>query len=148
MRTKAENMAFDIVCASYLTRHGDMIAVGYTFDGTVNEYGEYGCRIEPMAVERTGTQSYHGACLGLVLIRRWVLEALQNTYDPEETFWFDWNGRNSQDVVFYAKTHFELGIPVGVDRDNEIGHIGTHLYTMDALWDAMDKLERTEGQEA
>jgi hypothetical protein len=148
MRTKAENQQCDIVCASYPTRHGNIVAVGYNFDGSVSEYGEYGCRIEPMEVTKTGTQLYDGACLGLVLIRRWVLEALQKAYDPETEFWFDWNGRNSQDVVFYARTYNELGIRVGVDRDNELGHIGKHLYTMDEYWNLMDKHKEKEQQEA
>ena len=149
MRTKAENLDFDMVCASYPTRRGHAIAVGFNFVGSVSEYGEHTCSINPMAVEETGTQSYDGACLGLVLIRRWVLEALQNTYDPDATFWFDWNGRNSQDVFFYARTHYELGIPVGVDRDNDVGHVGQKVYTMkDDYWDQRKRQTEKEQQEA
>ena len=147
IRTKAANLEYDMICASYPTRRGDMLAVGFHFDGSLSEYGEYGCRIEPMAVTKTGTQRYEGACLGLVLIRRWVLEALQNTYDPAKTFWFDWKGRNSQDVVFYARTWFELGIPVGVDRDNHIRHVGKKIYSMDDHWAAVDRYKEKEEQE-
>ena len=88
--------------------------------------------------EREGTQEYHGACLGLVLIRRWVLEKLQITYDPQESFWFEWRGRNSQDVNFYARTHFEAKARTGVDRDNDIIHIGKKKWTMKEYWETMD----------
>jgi len=138
MRTKPENLDFDIVCAQYATRSGQMVAVGYNFDGPANEYGEYSCRLEPMAVQKTGTQQYDGACLGLVLIRRWVLERMKGTYDPNDTFWFDWNGRNSQDVVFYARA-MAVGARTGVDQDNAIGHSGSHVFTMDEYWHLMDQ---------
>lgn len=149
MRNKAENWDFDIVCSSYVNRHGRMLAVGYNFDGKVTDYGEYSCIIEPMKMEREGTQEYHGACLGLVLIRRWVLEKLKTTYDPQESFWFDWRGRNSQDVNFYSRTHFEAGARTGVDRDNDITHMGKKKWTMDEYWFLMDKqIEEGQQQEA
>jgi hypothetical protein len=146
MRNKPANLPFDIVCATYINRHGPLLAVGYNFDGSRTDYGEYSCLIEPKKVAKTGTQEYDGACLGLVFIRRWVLEKLKNTYDPQASFWFDWRGRNSQDVNFYARAHFEAEARVGVDRDNEIVHMGRKEYTMADYWNLMDK--HKEEQEA
>ena len=94
MRTKPENLDFDIVCASYINRRSDMTAVGCDFaPETDNEYGEFGMTIKPFQVARTGTQEYDVAALGLVLIRRWVLEAMLGDEDPAGFFWFDWLGR-------------------------------------------------------
>ena len=131
MRHKAENQAFDIVCASYVNRRGPTTAVGFNFmpEGP-NEYGEWDCLLNPFAVTETGTQEYDGAALGLVLVRRWVLEAMMGNSHPDEYFWFDWRGRNSQDIQFYAKAKHGAGARTGVDRDNDVGHISARTYTM------------------
>ena len=44
----------------------------------------------------------------------------------------DWVGRNSHDIQFYANAH-KVGARVGVDRDNEVGHIGETVRTMAAF---------------
>lgn len=138
IRNKEENWNFDVVCASYVSRREPLTAVGCNLAGSVTRYGEYDCEIRPMDVWRSGTQPVDVACLGLVLIRRWVLEALVDG-TLEESFWFDWNGRNSQDVVFYAKVK-ELGAKVGVDRDNAIVHWGYQPFTMSEYYKRMDKV--------
>jgi len=152
MRQKEENWDFDIVCASYRNRRqGGPLAVGFVLDngGQTNEYGEYRCLMDEMGVWETGTQPVHGAALGVVLIRRWLLEVMLGEKDPEEMFWFDWRGRNSQDVNFFGKA-YQLGARVGVDRDNDVGHIGQHIYTMSEFYKARaDYLaEQKEKQEA
>lgn len=147
MRNKPENQTFDIVCASYINRRPPLTAVGFNFEGGVNEYGEYLCLVEPMKVARTGTQQYDGAALGLVLIRRWVLEKMMEGIGPEDYFWFDWRGRNSQDVQFYARVKELTGARVGVDRDNPVGHVGQHIYTMREYYDLMDNhIKKQEAQ--
>ena len=97
--------------------------------------------IEPFKVETTGTQQCDVAALGLVLIRRWVLEAMLGDEDPDDFFWFDWLGRNSQDVRFYWKAR-EVGARVGVDRDNDIGHIGKKVYYMEDFYDRREVLRQ------
>lgn len=149
MREKAENWGFDIVCASYTNRRDGMVAVGFNFNdnGEPNEYGEYGCRLEPMTVWDEGTQPVGGAALGLVLIRRWVLDTMRGNKRPDEAFWFDWVGRNSQDVHFYGKAQ-KVGARVGVDRDNSIGHIGKHIYTMKDFYRARTEFLKKNVEEA
>ena len=140
MRTKAENLDFDIVCASYASRRLPLTANGYNFVANdPNEYGEYTMLLEPMKVAETGTQEYDGATLGLVLIRRWVLEKMLGEQDPEEFFWFDWRGRNSQDVVFYQRVKELTGARVGVDRDARIGHVGKAIYTMEQYYEQKNR---------
>jgi len=131
MREKPENWQFDIVCASYTNRRDNAVAVGFALDdgGKPNAYGEYSCILKPFEVWEKGTQPVDGAALGVVLIRRWVLDAMRGDKGLDEAFWFDWRGRNSQDVNFYGKAH-ALGARVGVDRDNDVGHVGRHIYTM------------------
>lgn len=145
IRYKPENQAFDIVCASYVNRRGPTTAVGFTFNGEPNEYGEYDCLVEPMKVARAGTQEYDGAALGLVLIRRWVLEAMMDDHvdHPDDFFWFDWRGRNSQDIQFYAKAR-AVGARVGVDRDNDIGHIGHTIYTMKQFYEGRENFAQRQ----
>ena len=148
MREKEENWQFDIVCASYPNRRDGRMVMGWNFadNGKPNEYGEYGCRLEPMKVMRSGTQEVDGAAVGCVLIRRWLLDAMRGNKLPDEAFWFEWRGRNSQDIQFYGKAH-RLGARVGVDRDNDIGHIGRHIYTMKQFYESRDKyLKEQEGQ--
>lgn len=143
IRTKPENQEFDIVCASYVNRReGSHVAVGCNFaDGCNNDYGEYGMVIEPFKVQSTGTQRCDVAALGLVLIRRWVLEAMLGDDDPADHFWFDWLGRNSQDVRFYWEAR-KVGAKVGVDRDNAIGHIGKKIYYMQDFYDRREQLRQ------
>ena len=87
LRTKEENFGFDIVCASYINRRSDLTAVGCNFaPGTDTEYGEFGMILHPFRVATEGTQEYDVAALGLVLVRRWVLEAMLGDEDPEEFF--------------------------------------------------------------
>jgi hypothetical protein len=138
MRQKEENWDFDVVCASYVNRTpraGATVAVGFWFvpeeDGEIaNDYGEYSVTMKPMETAETGTQEVDGSALGLVLIRRWLLEAMRGAKAPAETHFFDWRGRNSLDIHFYGKLHAMGGIRCGVDRDNDIGHIGKKIYTM------------------
>ena len=138
MRNKKENWDFDIVCASYTNRRrGAWMAIGVNL-GEATEYGEYDCIIEPPTTWKTGTQPFDCAALGCVLIRRWVIEAMMGDTDPEEYFWFDWRGRNSQDVHFYGKVKELGGVRVGVDRDNAVGHVGKRVYTMTDFWDVWD----------
>ena len=142
LRRKAENLDFDVVCASYTTRRHPLAMVGA---GLVeqDDYGEWECQLRPFGVDRTGTQVHDIAALGLVLIRRWLLEAMleQSGGDPAACFWFDWKGRNSQDVQFYGWAK-ELGARVGVDRDNPIGHIGKHTYTVNEYYELIDEARK------
>jgi hypothetical protein len=151
LRTKPENLGYDIVCASYPTRRGKPpSAIGMVFDMVEpNTYGEVGCLVEPLKVARTGTQTVGCAALGCVLIRRWVLQAMadraleQGAPDIDGVFWFDWVGRNSQDIQFYWKAR-DLGARVGVDRDNTVGHVGRYTYTMQEFYEYWEKY-KTEG---
>jgi len=142
IRYKEENWFYDIVCASYTNRRMPPTAVGVNFSGDVNEYGEYECVVKPLDVSLTGTQEYDVAALGLVLVRRWVLEAMLGDNDPAEYFWMDWRGRNSQDIQFYAGAR-AVGARVGVDRDNPIGHVGQKIYNMMDFYRAQERLEQT-----
>jgi hypothetical protein len=153
MRNKPENWEFDIVCASYTNRRPPTITVGFDFgdDCKPNEQGEYLCELDFRKVTRTGTQQYDGAALGCVLIRRSVLVALLGDNDPEEFSWFEWVGRNSQDVNFYGRVK-ALGWPkVGVDRDNDIAHIGKVYYTMNDFYvmrqECVDRMEKEQQEE-
>ena len=137
MRTKVQNQEFDIVCASYTNRRQAhrIVPVGCMFKpGDISDYGEFGMVMDPQFATETGTQRIDVAALGLVLIRRWVLEAMLGDKDPADFFWFDWLGHNSQDVRFYWKAK-QVGAKAGVDRDNPIGHIGKKIYTMQQFYD-------------
>lgn len=157
MREKPDNRDFDIVCANYVNRRSFPQPVGYWLQEP-NEYGEYTCafappeehkRIEAITeyselkkaiaahVWKTGTQEMDGASFGLVLIRRWVLEAMLGGQDPREYFWCDWRGRNSQDIVFYARAK-AVGARVGVDRDANLGHLTCQVRTIQDFWNAME----------
>ena len=140
MRFKPENQAFDIVCASYTNRRPPLTAVGARLKD-MNEYGEWNCEIRGYEVARTGTQEHSVAALGLVLIRRHVLVRMLGDNNPEDYFWFEWRGRNSQDVQFYGNAQ-EVGARVGVDRDNPIAHIGKKKYTMNEYYEMMDQARR------
>lgn len=141
MRTKPGNLGFDIVCASYTNRRGVPVPMGWRLGdgaGRPLQPGEevpavscgYQCVFDLLNVAMSGTQEYDGAGVGLVLIRRWVLEAMAGEADREHFFWFEWRGHSSQDVDFYAKAH-RVGARVGVDRDNWIGHVGQYVWTRD-----------------
>ena len=150
MRTKVENQAFDIVCASYTNRRDNAyMAIGVDLlDDDVTEYGEINCHLAPLEVWKTGTQPYDAAALGCVFIRRWVIEAMLGDNDPTEYFWFDWRGRNSQDVVFYRRVKEMTGARVGVDRDNAIGHVGKKVFTMTDFHNFWEPhIERTRRKE-
>lgn len=142
MRQKPDNQRFDIVCSSYVNRRGPTVAVGFDFtpEGP-NEYGEYDCILDPWRVAETGTQEYDGATLGLVMVRRWVLEAMMGDSHPDEYFWFDWRGRNSQDIQFYAGAK-QVGARTGVDRDNDVGHISRRIYTMNDFFKLRHEAEQ------
>ena len=131
MRQKRENWEFDVVCASYPARRGVAAVVGADFV-EVSEEGEALCRLDPLAVTRTGTQQYDCAALGLVLIRRWLLEEMAKQ-GAAETGWFQINGRNSLDIGFYVQAQ-ALGARVGVDRDNSIVHWGRWGWTMEQFY--------------
>lgn len=139
LRTKPENLDFDILCASYVSRDHNLVPVGFQFTGNVSPYGEYEVRLNPLLASETGTQEYDGAALGCVLIRRWVLEAMRGDADPDGWFPFDWHGQNSQDIVFYARAR-EVGARVGVDRDNRLIHIGEYEYTMEQFFESRKKM--------
>ena len=147
MRSKPENQDFDIVCASYVSRRMPLTPNGYTFlEEGPNEYGEYTmCLPAPIDIAETGTQEYDGTTLGLVLIRRWLLAEMLGDANPEDYFWFDWRGRNSQDVVFYQRVHEMTGARVGVDRDARLGHVGKTVYTMEQYFDMRRKQIEKEG---
>ncbi len=103
-----------------------MIGADFT-TGQPSAYGELELTLRPFDVAEAGTQSYDVAALGLVLIRRWVLEAIQGNQKTADTFWFDWRGRNSQDVQFYWHAK-QVGAQAAVDRSVQIGHIGKRIY--------------------
>ena len=127
MRQKPENWPFDIVCASYVGRRGTPKAMGWDF----LEYSEatgWRLRWKNEAVKLSGTQEYDGAGLGLVFIRRWVLEAMLGDADPASFPWFQWHRGNSQDVWFYARAR-EVGARVGVDRDHWLIHWGKYPWS-------------------
>lgn len=149
MREKQENWDFDIVCSSYPDRRGGEVMMGFDFadDVPVNEYGELTCVLAPLSVPESGTQEVGGGALGLVLIRRWVLEAMQKTLNPADTFWFDWRGRNSQDVIFYDRAR-RVGARSGMDRDNDIGHIGHKVYWAEEYYRRMHISREKLAQEA
>lgn len=149
LRTKPENLGFDIVCASYVNRRPDLTPVGWNLSGSQSAYGEYEVMVNPMGVAETGTQEYDGASLGCVLIRRWVLEALRGDAQGEEWYPFDWHGRNSLDIIFYARAK-AVGARTGVDRDNSLIHVGEAEFTMDDFFEqrnrALEK-KRREGND-
>ena len=141
MRLKPENWDFDIVCANYTNRRGMPKPMGwYLGDGNGRRLAAaqpapddprgYQCIFDLAGVQETGTQEYDGAGLGLVLIRRWVLDDLlaQSGGDPDRCFWFRWIGHSSQDVDFYVRSR-ALGARTGVDRDAQIGHVGKYTWT-------------------
>ena len=132
MREKPENRGFDIVCANYVNRRMVPAMTGYGI-GRRNHAGEVMCVLDFDNVQRTGTQEVDGAAMGLVLIRRWVLEAMLDGGNPETTFWCNWHGTNSQDIQFYAWAR-ELGARAGVDRDANIGHMAQTIRTVDDFW--------------
>ena len=148
LRTKPENLGFDIVCASYVNRHNDLTPVGFNFSDRVSPYGEYEMLLSPVNVAESGTQEYDGAALGCVLIRRWVLEAMRGDAATEDWFPFDWHGRNSQDVVFYHRAR-AVGARVGVDRDNALIHIGEAEYRMEDFFEQRRRsLEKQNAEES
>ena len=132
MREKQANWDFDIVCANYVNRREFPSLTGYGL-GSKTSTGEIICMLEWDEAARTGTQAVAGAAMGLVLIRRWVLDAMMAGGKPSETFWCEWHGGNSQDIVFYYKAR-EVGARAAVDRDASIGHIAQVVRTPDDFW--------------
>lgn len=132
LRSNPANLDFDIVCANYVNRRPPVRIIGGDL-GEANAYGEVTWHSDQLAVPRTGTQAVDCAALGLVLIRRWVLQAMLGGDDPEEFFWFEWRGRNSQDIQFYRMARL-VGARVGVDRDTSIAHWGQYSYTVEQFY--------------
>jgi hypothetical protein len=123
--------------------------VGFNFGPEISKHGEYECILNPMLVAKTGTQEYDGAACGLMIVRRWVLEAMMIDPNLDECSWFDWWGRNSQDVVFYHRAR-DVGARTGVDRDNPVDHWGDKKYTMAQFYARQDRWKKAElevGQE-
>lgn len=120
MRYKRENWEYDIVCASYTNRRSRPLPTGWNLTGVQSERG-YQVQFELHKVELEGTQEYDGAALGLVFIRRSVLEELG-------PYRFQWTRANSQDIEFYVQAHAK-GFKTGVDRDSWIGHVGQKVWT-------------------
>lgn len=137
MRFKSDNVEFDIVCATYVNRRGIPVPVG-VYLHEPNAAGEYACRHDWPNIASTGTQEYDCAALGLVLIRRWVLEAILGDRDPELMDFFPIRGRNSLDVGFYAQAR-SVGARVGVDRDNRLGHVGKKIWRFDEFLEWREK---------
>ncbi len=147
MRDKPANHCFDVVCATYVARRGTPLPVSWSMiDPRANDGYTVQFRFEE--VERTGTQVYDGSGLGLVLIRRWLLEEMARGRDLAEVLWFYPDGMCSPDVPFYRNAR-RLGARVGVDRDNRIGHIGKKIWYFEDFERAMDrrKNEPDEGEE-
>ena len=132
MRQKMENQGFDIVCANYVNRREFPSLTGYGM-GCKNSAGEVICVLNWDEAAKSGTQAVDGAAMGLVLIRRWVLDAMMAGAKPSETFWCEWHGGNSQDITFYWKAR-EVGAKAAVDRDANIGHIAQVVRTPDDFW--------------
>ena len=133
MRYKAENQAFDIVCASYVRRTLTDIPlpIGWNIkeDAVLSDPEEpYWCWFGLDKIAYQGTQEYDGAAFGFTLIRRWVLEAMVEGEDLDSYEWAECPGDMTPDVPFYFKAS-ALGARTGVDRDNWIGHVGTYNYT-------------------
>jgi hypothetical protein len=137
MRNKEENWNFDIVCATYVSRRGRVMPVSWDFVPKP-ERQEYSIRFSPFNVQRSGTQRYDGSGLGLVMIRRWLLEELLGDSPIEHFQWFYWDGPSSPDVQFYRDAK-QAGAILGVDRDNRIGHIGKRTYTFADFEESVDK---------
>ena len=146
MRTKAANLDFDILCANYVNRRGLPLPMGYDKMTLINGGAEIQVEINLPKVESSGTQEHEGAAMGLMLCRRWVLDAMLNGGDPEEYQWCEWKGRNSQDLWFYWKAR-GIGARAGVDRDARIKHIGERLWDFDDFIEARAKIrEQTARQ--
>lgn len=135
MRNKAENRDFDMICASYVNRRGLPLPVGYN-NLHIKDSGELEVLVEMADVQETGTQEHDGAAMGLILVRRWVLDAMLDGQDADWYQWCEWRGRNSQDLWFYYKAHQAADVRVGVDRDARLGHIGERVWTFDDFLDA------------
>jgi hypothetical protein len=127
MRSKAANWEFDVVCASYVNRRATPWPVGCgVFTG---EEGPAGLRInlDLRRVAESGTQQTPCAALGLVFIRRRVLEGMLGDADPATFEWFKMLGASSLDLWFYREVQ-RLGFRAGVDRDEWIGHVGRYIW--------------------
>lgn len=146
MRTKEENWAFDIVCATYVSRRGwpPRAVSWHTIDPQTHD--GYTVQFRPLEVETSGTQEYDGSGLGFVLIRRWVLEAMVKGRPLEDVLWFYFDGFSSPDVAFYNNAQ-ALGARVGVDRDNRLGHIGKRVWVFGDFVRARDAAQKTGGKD-
>ncbi|MFA5635826.1 MAG: hypothetical protein WC977_07965 [Anaerovoracaceae bacterium] len=128
MRDKEENWGFDVVCASYVNRRGQPWPVGCgELTGMEAEQG-LEINLDLRRVAESGTQETSMAALGLVFIRRPVLEAMLGDEDPESFLWFQMKGGSSLDMWFYREVK-RLGFRAGVDRDEWLGHVGRHIWT-------------------
>jgi hypothetical protein len=136
MREKQENWDFDIVCANYVNRRMMPALTGYGLGGKTAA-GEVICVLNWDEATKEGTQAVDGAAMGLVLIRRWVLDAMLAGGNPKEAFWCEWYGGNSQDITFYWKAR-EVGARAAVDRDANLGHIARTVRTVDDFWEYRD----------
>ncbi len=145
MRNKPENLDFDIVCANYVNRRGLPVPMGYMFAGLEGE--EMRVQIDCANTATTGTQELDGAAMGLLLIRRWVLDAMLNGADPAIYQWCEWRGRNSQDIWFYWKAH-QVGARCGVDRDARLGHIGERVWTFEDFVIGREKARKELAEQA
>lgn len=137
MREKPANRDFDIVTANYVNRRADPFIVGYDLAPKRNRHGEYICAIDHANVWKTGTQPVGGSAMGLVLIRRWVLDAMLAGGNPANEQWVEWKAGNSQDIQFYGRAR-EVGARVGVDRDANIGHMAGVVRTVEDFWRARE----------
>jgi len=126
MRFNPENWPYDVVCASYVNRRGVPRAIGCTFQQKPNEQG-YLVHRDMRGVWLEGTQPVDVAALGLVFIRRQVLEAMLGDRDPSQFSWFNLIGRSSQDIDFYWRVK-ELGFQAAIDRNEWVGHVGKYTW--------------------
>ncbi len=146
MRFKPANWAFDVVCASYVNRRGVPRAIGCTFQEKPDARG-YLVHRDMRQVWLEGTQPVDVAALGLVFIRRQVLEAMLGDEDPQRFSWFDLVGRSSQDIDFYWRVK-QLGFKTAIDRDEWIGHVGKRTWGKEDFTDwlaAAEEYHREQG---
>ena len=133
LRSKPENLDYDIVCASYTNRRGAPKPVGFTFSDweggvPVKRAGGYRVELDYENTALEGTQEVDGSALGCVLIRRWVLEVIAGRRNLDDVRWFVWDDNNSLDIGFYALAQM-VGARCAVDRDVWIQHVGKYIYT-------------------
>lgn len=137
MRESAANQEFDVVMAFATHRTHPPKPVMLHWQGPADvSTGQYSfC----LPVERRGTVEVDAAGLAFTLIRRHVLEAKLGDLPLKGFFPFTYGaGWESDDIPFSAWCR-ENGYRMGIDTENDIGHIGCHSYG----WD--DYVEWQEG---